>query len=152
MWAGIKKALNSTLGTSEFKPLDQLIAEGRDLVASDNLFRYLYAGEYNTGSVEEKTIFKFKTNRDGSFRLKFNSKSAYNGYDRNLEVYRDGERVYQFQPPQNYEDVETTVDIQCYKGAEFEIKVGTNGSTASFSVKDMRICASELDITGITVL
>jgi hypothetical protein len=39
IWAGIKHALNSSLGTSDFQPLDKLIRfEGKKLVASDNPF------------------------------------------------------------------------------------------------------------------
>lgn len=35
IWAGIKHALNSTLGTDDFKPLDEIIRGQRTLAASD---------------------------------------------------------------------------------------------------------------------
>lgn len=37
LWAGIKYALNSTVGTSYFTPLNEIL--GRDLVATNNLYR-----------------------------------------------------------------------------------------------------------------
>ena len=42
LWAGIKYALNSTLGTDKFKPLNEIIRDeilnGSGLVSSDNLY------------------------------------------------------------------------------------------------------------------
>ena len=43
-WAQIKLALNSSLGTKEFKPLDELIKGQKTLIASDNLY-CAYCGE-----------------------------------------------------------------------------------------------------------
>jgi hypothetical protein len=44
IWAEIKHALNSTLGTSEFQPLDKLIRyEGKSLIPSSNVFKTVSA-------------------------------------------------------------------------------------------------------------
>lgn len=44
-WAGIKHAINSTLGTADFKPLDKIIEGQRTLAASDSVIRVLKATE-----------------------------------------------------------------------------------------------------------
>ena len=41
IWAGIQHALNSTLGTKDFKSLDQMILGMRSLQASDNVYMTL---------------------------------------------------------------------------------------------------------------
>ena len=42
IWAEIKYALNSTLGTDDFKPLDKLIRDSYYVYASDDLLKTLY--------------------------------------------------------------------------------------------------------------
>ena len=44
IWTGIKKALNSTLGTSEFQPLDKMIKSQRTYTASDSVLVPLISG------------------------------------------------------------------------------------------------------------
>ena len=47
-WAGIQRAINSTLGTDEFQPLDKLIKDGTKLVAS---YDYVLTSlNYNSGA------------------------------------------------------------------------------------------------------
>lgn len=48
MWVGIKKALNSTLGTANFKPLDVLLTRNKILQPSNDIYRLIFnnaAGE-----------------------------------------------------------------------------------------------------------
>ena len=42
IWAEIKYALNSTLGTANFKPLDKIIRDSYYVYASDDLLKVLY--------------------------------------------------------------------------------------------------------------
>lgn len=89
IWKEIKYALNSTIGTNKFKPLDELIALERDLVASDNLYRYIYdpnnvssSGHYYnfqfTSSDDSKwyAVFKFIADANGSIRFKCDGRSG----------------------------------------------------------------------------
>lgn len=81
IWAGIKHALNSTLGTSDFKPLDELIADkiakivsGKSLAASDTTYKTLSSSAV---SVEVETLSEnyvklgnsFTVNAPGSIRI-----------------------------------------------------------------------------------
>lgn len=67
IWAEIKKALNSTVGTTKFKPLNELYLDSRYMYASDNTF-LTYAGalgyHYNTNK------FIVKVNIPGAYRAK----------------------------------------------------------------------------------
>lgn len=72
MWAGIKHALNSTLGTSAFKPLNTLIIDAikgqRTLAPSDNILRIISNGVYVfNDEVDVPTTFSPKTS--GAIRL-----------------------------------------------------------------------------------
>ena len=54
IWKEIKHALNSTLGTDKFEPLDKMITTGRTLVPSDDLLKQVFTGNepiYWTGDV-----------------------------------------------------------------------------------------------------
>lgn len=88
-WSGIKYALNSTLGTSDFESLDKIIKGQKSLVASDNLYcvvstEYIYTAK---GVNKEKTLFKLKA--DGSFKFSF---SAYidTSYDASIYLVKNG--------------------------------------------------------------
>ena len=156
MWAGIKKALNSTLGTSEFKPLDQLIAEERNLVASDNLYRYLYAGEITKyADTTELTAFSFQSNRKGSIRLKFNAKCQSSAGQKSIRIYRNNYKVSNdITIPTAFTETDTSIDISVGKGDVITIKAYYSVANASLpiTIRNARICANELNISGITIL
>lgn len=69
IWAEIKHAINSTLGTNEFIPLDKLIKSQRTLGASDSTLIVLSNSTTSTGSIV-KTIGTVKSNVKGNVRLR----------------------------------------------------------------------------------
>ncbi len=64
IWAEIKKAVNSTVGTQNFKPLDELYRDSRYVYACDHgLLAY-------SGNVNDKyTYFYVKINIPGTYRV-----------------------------------------------------------------------------------
>lgn len=81
-WAKIKKAINSTLGTGEFQPLDEIILGTKGLKASDNFYTQIYQGDAIRGSAEPNSKIMpvtLKMNWQGSFRLKVTSYKANSG-------------------------------------------------------------------------
>lgn len=74
IWAGIKHALNGTLGTDELKPLDEFIKEGsiKRLVPSPNLFYETTATVKDSGGslTVSNVIFRQLTN-PGKVKLQF---------------------------------------------------------------------------------
>ena len=78
LWAGIKYALNSTLGTNDFEPLDKMILGQKQLLASDNVYQIVKS---NAGSVTNPAtlnidLFKLKIN--GSFKIRAYGSASYN--------------------------------------------------------------------------
>lgn len=78
IWTGIKYALNSTLGTNYFQPLDQQIRNNKILMASNELYATLptefskSAYEYAVSeSNPKKELYRtsIKMNNDGSFKI-----------------------------------------------------------------------------------
>lgn len=156
MWAGIKTALNSTMGTSEFKSLDQLIDEKRDLVASDDLYRYIFTGrrDYALSTAQsgtnQYTVAKFKTNRNGSLRLKYaatqnSTKSVA------IKIIKGTTEIIK---AVNQTQTVFSEDIDFNKNEDVEIKImlQTSNSVVNASVENLSICARELDLSGITIL
>lgn len=68
LWSGIKYALNSTLGTSDFKPLDKYIESLISIVPSNEL---VYETEIITDSTDygEDIMFDKTMNMGGTFRI-----------------------------------------------------------------------------------
>ena len=50
LWAGIKYALNSTLGTDDFKPLDKQITDRIGLIPDENIYTSKYLAPNTNGS------------------------------------------------------------------------------------------------------
>lgn len=151
IWTGIKHALNSTLGTDKFKPLNEIIDEQRDLVASDSLFRYIFTGSNSyTPYNEAIDIVQFKSNRNGSIRIRF---SGINTTEPTLTiriVKADNSSavasVSLNDRMSEYEDFYTDVLIK--KGEVYKIQAYAS-RRPNATITNLRICANELDISGI---
>ena len=85
-WAEIKHAINSTIGTNKFKPLNEIIHdlywEGRELVVSDELYKRLWSGTQafpvsSSNQQADMSIIKFTTDGSISIRGTFNNNKAY---------------------------------------------------------------------------
>lgn len=151
MWAGIKHALNSTLGTSNFKPLDQLIAEERDLVASDNLYKYFHVGSKDTVTVANNDIevFNFVSKRNGSIRIKSQAITTTSGNNVQFRIYEDNVLLYEESFFTTLKDIST--DIQINKEKNYKIALYSK-SQQKARLTNTRICANELDISGIEIM
>lgn len=66
IWAEVKKALNSTVGTTKFKPLNELYLDSRYIYASDHTIVHTIP---EAGS-DNKYYTYFKINIHGSYRAK----------------------------------------------------------------------------------
>ena len=99
IWAEIKKALNSTLGTSYHKPLDELIFRGKTFVASEQETLYDFdIGEVRLNVVD--SIFevpqriRFYNGGTVNFRVWASERSLSDttGYT-SMVVYKNGVEV-----------------------------------------------------------
>ena len=107
IWAGIKYALNSTLGTNYFQPLDQQIRNNKILMASNELyatlpteFSKLGYGHNVSANNPKSELYRtsIKMDNDGSFkigidRLAINSSSReYLGFN----ILKNNETVQEY--------------------------------------------------------
>lgn len=95
-WTGIKRALNSTLGTANFKPLDKWITEQTRMIVSDdvyeNLADFVLSAEAHS-TVQGYHPAKLKMSRVGTFRVSGKT-SLLNHEDLKFIVYKNGSEYY----------------------------------------------------------
>lgn len=94
-WAKIKKAINSTLGTKDFKPLDKLIlGEKRFVAQSDIVLHSFISGE--TKLTDYFISDKFVSKLNGTLLLKIGGSGGgstsytYRIYENGVEIYKSG--------------------------------------------------------------
>lgn len=109
IWAGIKHALNSTLGTEDFKPLDKLLTEPNGVVAgtqvAKNILNEKIIGAYNEGTVIENTATMVAS---GTIKIGARISTISGGGGRaKLEVYKNSSLVYTFNISATLENVYT---------------------------------------------
>lgn len=101
-WVEIKHAVNSTLGTSDFKPLDKLIedyfASQYTMIESDDLY-FKFAKETLptfTANTETEINTKFKATRNGNMKIGVDFDLVLNATNNTIRVKRNGEVAEEF--------------------------------------------------------
>ena len=94
-WTGIKHALNSTVGTREFQPLDKIIKGQRTLAPADSVLAVISSGSIKADNSENKKISgaSFTPFTSGAVRLFFHCEgTASSSYPETPEIhiYEDG--------------------------------------------------------------
>lgn len=139
IWTGIKHALNSTLGTNSFQPLDQIIKGQRTLSASDNIIAPIV-----TSSVGGSSTYVFGTfipNTVGSVKLVGIGK-AYSTSGGSFIVKKNGEETNRFTLPYNTstaygDDFSYVLNIE--QGAVYEF------SGVGIYCRTLNVCADVID-------
>lgn len=126
-WEEIKYAVNSTLGTDEFLPLDEIIKNLKTYVASDEHIIDLVTSQISVQAISTTPVqigfIKPKVN--GSIRLKVTGYRVTTGYNLNLGISRDGGEIEQVGSFSTSEDT-LTEDIIIHNNEEISILVYTN--------------------------
>ena len=118
LWAGIKYALNSTLGTDDFKPLDKQITDRIGLIPDENIYTSKYLAPNTNGSdlvlstsgsvsnIRELSSMSLCVNTQGQVNLKAigsitcvqNEASGYGNFYTTISVvvniFKNGELLY----------------------------------------------------------
>ena len=154
-----KYAVNSTLGTDEFEPLDKIIKGQRTYAASDDLLVIL---AQNLGTVPkdfsiiENACFKSKVN--GSIRVSFFVESISNAdYTTfHVNIYKDDSIIlgeYDFKiPPRAAEYVSLDIPIEKASKYTFYTKQSrANASSTALQLDEMRLCGRIVDISMLEI-
>lgn len=145
IWAGIKYALNSTLGTSNFKSLDKLITEQTRVVASDTYYASLNGGTVGTPTAGTEEVLnlpqKIKMTRPGSMRFKGTlTRSSFRKMTVSFFIYKNGAEVYKYTQDADYGTGSDTfsADVSFSAGDVLSFKLtglsSTGGTTWKVSV------------------
>jgi hypothetical protein len=146
IWAEIKHALNSTIGTPDFAPLDELYIKGKTLVASNNHYMDIYIPrEHAPFDVPRK----IKMKNSGSVLISANVFSYSN--DGGLNVLINNEIVARFQGTNTSGGSTQGGTIYFKKGDELSFKyyLGTSGATY---VSKLKIFADVVDTSMLEVI
>lgn len=152
VWKEIKAAINSTLGTNNFKPLNELMTDlvfnERRFIPSDRMYNDFKTGEIvGRPNLEEKIVPLFTTQIDGNFTLKFTT-----GYYSIITVYVNGESVFYESNYGNSTVINSSPTIVVKKGDTVSIGVMGSGTGRTGSVSNVRMFAEVVDNANMIVL
>lgn len=157
-WSGIKYALNSTLGTKDFKPLNEIIRDeilnGSGLVSSDNL--------YYPSIIEENIDIGRQTSYNKTFdvKLKFNvlgtvklqatySSTQVNRLD--FTILKNNNIFQSFSVKSNQTSTRDVI-LEFSKDDVFTFTISGDGySESSSAAITASIYADVIDYSGITI-
>lgn len=141
-----KYALNSTIGTDEFKPLDKIIAGQKALVVSDNIYATLW--DKNT-YLDNGDLVKFKMNVNGSAKLKYHDVKI-SGDELYLQVFRNSTIVSNLRVPASSTAQQHESNTFIFeKGDEIILTVSEYGMS---SLGAVYLMADMIDGSALTIL
>jgi hypothetical protein len=159
LWTGIKYALNSTLGTKDFQPLDEIIKGQRTYGPSDDVLVLL--GPSTPVFVEydepEKVIpnIQFKALVNGTVRVKCFAEIQGAGLNGRavtayFRVRKDGNTYLSSSATNpNYDQLSEEIIIDCpiEKGSVYTFSASTSNGNAGFG--HITICGQIVDLSMI---
>lgn len=149
-WSSIKHAINSTIGTSEFKPLDEIIKGQKSLVVSDNIYCTLLSTSKSADSTNtEVELCSFQMNGDGSF--KFKCYASYSQYSGSVIVYRNNVATEYISIEKNTGSYIYSDTIKAEKNDVIRLTV-KRGSGGSSGCKEVYMCADMVDNSVIEII
>lgn len=164
LWAGIKHALNSTLGTEDFQPLDKLFFSGKSTVASNNpLYTILNYGRYNYNASQstdssvpiEKTLI---ARNDGSFKVTFELDYFSTHGDAGIDVFINGKLITSVTGDDTSEFEKKETDSISYKkddvitfGVHRSYHPDLNGNS-TFQIQNVQLCADVVDVSVFKII
>lgn len=140
-----KFAINSTLGTANFKPLDKIIEGQRSLGASDAVMAVPVLNEITMGSASPRTLLAtFTPKVNGSVRILASMKRGPSSANSTAYIYvtENGTDITSFSTDES-SYTEVYKDIKITAGKEY--KVYFYGSYNGEKINSLKICASVID-------
>ena len=150
-WVQIKRALNRSLGTKEFKPLDELIKGQKTLIASDNLYSYIGTPGASWSASQANTTqlpMTLKMNTSGSARIYFEGSSLNSTYLGYLYIYKNGVREYSYLisvAPAVNEFYPLTYDTSFTKGDVYSFELVSTISVCTVNIANFQLKADVVD-------
>lgn len=146
MDAGLAKVLNSTVGTSDFKPLDEVLDDKVRLIVDDTLY-YTYDGAWTKKNEDSTTISRtsdpVEIPYDGTISVEYGAHNDNGQFSKDctVDIYKDGKKVWSGQmtiPPDGSETISREMNVT--RGQQIHIKCIKNSAT-TLSERFFRIFA-----------
>lgn len=142
-WAEMKGAINSTIGTVDFKTIDAIIEGQKGLVASDvpiAVFESISVGASST----PKTVGTFTPKKSGTARIMaIGSHNTESNIDFGVKVLNASDVQIARAEGIGRDDIEIYTNFNITAGTTYTIQVYTDSQFAAFSL--VQICASITD-------
>lgn len=132
-WAGIKYALNSTLGTDDFKPLDQIIIGQKRFSASDATIKVITQNEIRLSKESTQILGYFTPKLDGTIRLNATMDKSSDIYGTSITIGLYGSSGGGFLSHNSTTNVSKSIDLEVSKGIRYEIRIRTSSDPGTFS-------------------
>ena len=143
-----KYAINSTLGTNNFEPLDKMIIGQKQLLASDNVYQIVKSDTVSVTNPETLNIDLFKLKMNGSFKISvYAGASSNNGTVRILKNGVDITSISVGQTDGNY--ASSVIIAERNDIFSVILSAGTNGSLYVYTIS---ILADIIDGSAIELL
>ena len=153
-WACIKYALNSSLGTKNFEPLDQTIMYSKGLSASENNLYYTIADSetYDSSSASEPKQLKQEVTFKcaGSANLKFYFTSSGNYTSCRFYVYKNGSS-YSSETADNRKATMKSIRISFLPNDVFTFVIRVTADATNAYLENLGIYAVMQDLSAIRV-
>lgn len=150
LWAEVKRTLNSTLGTTDFKPLDKIIEGQRTLAASDSVIQVIQLKETNIGTTI-KEFGKFVPKVNGSVRIIADVRETSGTPTVTIKVLKNGVQVASKAQKINDDTKKIiTLDVPISMGEEYS--VGMLSTNNYSDINSISIGANIVDTSLVEVL
>ena len=135
-WAEVKHAINSTVGTSEFKPLDEIVRGNWNLIESENVY-IAEKPSYSQSSGIYSLSNSFKMHTNGTVRLRLKAEFSA-GYT--FQIYKNGTLVDSLAKAGANNEIVFIVTVSVKTNDIFTFKlVRTSGSTGISSMNEIAV-------------
>lgn len=130
-WSEIKKALNSTLGTKNFRPLNEFVINSKTVVASDNVLRIIDGGYNPSGSISKSEVASGTTRKTFEKECEVSFEALVNGDFKLVTTLSAG--TYQ-------STTNTVVSLLIYKNESLLETISTSRDVATVNINKIYSC------------
>ena len=148
LWTGIKYAINSTLGTKEFEPLDKLITNQYRLVASDNVYKQfedikIEFDEDEPDGLNRILFQKIKMLHPATIRVKGKIICESTKVSYKFQIFRNDTPVYEYTRPMDSSishSFNTDINLEAGDILSFRIEVTLKSGGSSATFEAFKLC------------
>ena len=143
-WAAFKYAVNSTIGTSKFRPINQIIDESCVVAASDKLIltKSNLAADAEYGQ-NNYTLCNVRSNMNGTIRIRLSSGGMIWGSGSQVQIKVNGTVVGSFSALSEYETGTRYIDFNVKRHQAISLFFTTTHTRGSANI-NVQFCGETM--------